>query len=430
VSLTSPPRPEEQFPPVEDPAEREALIREARLRARRRRQGYAALAAFSVAAVFAYVGGGGGVPALTGTDTSDPGAVVAGAPNAPDGASQVKAALSGRIVYLRVPTGGSADQGALFTANADGSDEQPLVVPEGTCCPRVSRDGTRMLVFTSSGGEDAFGNAIGTPATMNVDGSGYADIPIEIPGTTFVPRVWSPDGKRIAFEGFDDADPSTHRNGIYTARVSDGGDRTRVSATSRWNHSPAGYPQIHDIPADYSPDGKYIVYYRTVVGSSFGEEFSGQLRITSANGTAGQVRHYVPVRTPGMTPSGWARWSPDGTKILFSDARASSYSHLWTVDADWTNLTRIFGNPKADRTALVDTDPNLTKIFGSRTAGRYAFFPEWSPDGSKIMFSLTTSTDYSTYPSSGIYVVNADGTGLTQVIGGDDYKTVLGWWEE
>ena len=55
--------------------------------------------------------------------------------------------------------------------------------------------------------------------------------------------VWSPDDKRLACEGWDDADAS--RNGIYTVRSSDGGGLVRLTKA----------PGPADFVGDYSPDG-------------------------------------------------------------------------------------------------------------------------------------------------------------------------------
>lgn len=97
------------------------------------------------------------------------------------------------------------------------------------------------------------------------------------------------------------------------------------------------------------------------------------------------------------------QWSPDGTKILFVSAEKSGVSvgEIYTASADGSGLTRV------------TTD----KITGTR--------PMWSPDGSKIVFiSLDDSVDYyaTCSPSfdvgtceSDVYVVNADGSGLTNM---------------
>ena len=61
---------------------------------------------------------------------------------------------------------------------------------------------------------------------------------------------WSPDGKRLACGGF--GEPDSSRNGIYTIRSSDGGGLTRMTS------NPGG----EDMPGDYSPDGKRLVFAR------------------------------------------------------------------------------------------------------------------------------------------------------------------------
>jgi Tol biopolymer transport system component len=62
---------------------------------------------------------------------------------------------------------------------------------------------------------------------------------------------WSPDGKRLACESFGVTDPS--RNGIYTIRASDGRGLTRITSAAGGD----------DIPGDYSPNGKRLVFVRT-----------------------------------------------------------------------------------------------------------------------------------------------------------------------
>ena len=295
--------------------------------------------------------------------------------------------LVGQVGYLDIPAGGYPESGVLFVAHADGTGAEPLVLPQGTCCPRVSRDGTKMLGFTAAGGIEG---ATGRPATMNVDGSDYHEIPIQDATLNYIPQAWSPDGTRIAFEGWDDSHNS--RNGIYTARTSDGGDIKRVTSVYG----------IHDIPADYSPDGKYILFYREVTPLEGEWDRNGSLWIVPAVG--GKARK---IETQGIRPHPSARWSPDGTTILFSNARASSFSNLWTVNVDGSHLKKLFEG----------------------TEGRYPYFPEWSPDGSKIMFSLMTLGDYYTHPTSSVYVINADGSNPTKVIGDQHYKALFGWWQ-
>lgn len=91
--------------------------------------------------------------------------------------------------------------------------------------------------------------------------------------------------------------------------------------------------------------------------------------------------------------------SPDGTKILFvSDGGDFTTSQIYVVDADGENLQLLTDDPQ-----------------------RFHEFPSWSPDGSQIA--------YHSYPENGegdIYIMNADGTGKTNIT-----NTASGeWWPD
>ena len=206
-----------------------------------------------------------------------------------------------------------------------------------------------------------------------------------------VPSAWSPDGTRIAFEGWDDTDPA--RNGIYTARA-DMSDLVRV--TNR-----PGLP--HDSPLDYSPDGTQILFYRAVRAEpDFPIDIGGSLWIANVDGTD---EHQLD--TGDVRPWWTARWSPDGSTIVFTEERLQPTGAIWTVSPDGSNLTKVFEDPD----------------------GGFARAPVWSPDGSRIMFYLHPVTDNFEHAANEIYVINADGSQPTLLIGGPTFKTVTEWWE-
>ena len=95
--------------------------------------------------------------------------------------------------------------------------------------------------------DDRIGTAIIRP-------DGTVERIFEIPDETLnlVCTVWSPDDTRLACEAWDDSDAS--RGGIHTVRASDGGDLTRLTS------APDG---MFDLPGDYSPDGRQLVFKRT-----------------------------------------------------------------------------------------------------------------------------------------------------------------------
>ena len=289
----------------------------------------------------------------------------------------------GTIVYVRVF--GQGDSQAIFTARPDGTGERQLTEPNEYCCVlRISPDRSGYLVMS--------GGAPPTPITggvLSADGSSYEPFELDDPTLNLVPEAWSPDGERIAFEGWDFEDPS--RTGIYTARASDLGDLVRVTDSG-------GRP--HDIPLDYSPDGTQLVFYRSVRAEPhFPIDIGGSLWVVDVDGSN-------PHRLETPPPGWWARWSPDGTRIVFASERLQPVGALWTIRPDGSGLTKVFE----------DED------------GGFATGPTWSPDGSQILFTLGPSSDSFVHEPNAFYVVDADGSDLTLVMGGSSFKGSPEWW--
>jgi Tol biopolymer transport system component len=245
----------------------------------------------------------------------------------------------------------------VYTVDPDGTDQQ--LVYNNSEVGQWSPDGTRIVLVTQ----------LGPPQVLlfNVDNGStvYFGLPDTLyPDLALFCTVWSPDGARLACEGFGPTDESL--NGVYTLRSSDGGDLQRVTSA----------PFGDDCPGDYSSNGK-----RLVVGH-------GTLATVKLDGSG--LRQ--------ITPSGMfirlcdGSWSPQGNEILFS-ARVPSTarSTVWAVHSDGSELRQI---PIAGCAGSIDCSS-----------------PRWSPDGTKFVFTRFDSTA----GQSDIYTVNADGTGLFQV---------------
>jgi Tol biopolymer transport system component len=286
---------------------------------------------------------------------------------------------AGRIAFMRGDA--SEEAGVTYTVDPDGSDERRLVAEGSAEFPTWSPDGTEIHVFCCGDGMVAH---FVDPDTGEV----LRALPPPDPSLElFCGGSWSPDGSRISCEGYGAEDPSL--NGVYTIRASDGGGLRRIT-------SPPGGG--YDIPGDFSPDGQRIVFVRWVDDEPVGVfvsdlDGSGLVRISP--------RHVI-VDDAGFSGS----WSPDGSQILIV-ARKSAEHHkeIWTVDADTLSSHRF----------------TMTPACGGRftdTASAGCYSPEWSPDGSTIVFTRS-SWDGET---ENIYVVDPDGTGLLQVThgGADD----------
>jgi Tol biopolymer transport system component len=82
-------------------------------------------------------------------------------------------------------------------------------------------------------------------------------------------------------------------------------------------------------------------------------------------------------------------WSPEAGRIVFTryivEGRKAAAPKIWAVEADGSNLVQLTHGPRPD------------------------FLPAWSPDGTKIAFTREFRG------SAEIFLMNADGSGVTQV---------------
>jgi Tol biopolymer transport system component len=187
----------------------------------------------------------------------------------------------------------------------------------------------------------------------------------------------SPDGTLLLCETFSD---DGSQNGIHTVRTSDGGGLAQITS------NPGG----DDVPGDWSPNGKRIVFQRyNANGDSEG------LFVVNTNGTG--LKRITPADFI-LSSDSQGRWSPQGNEIVFSRrVTPDVHSSIWVVHADGSGLHEINVQPASACGGAI-ADPNAEGCLQ----------PTWSPDGTKIAFRRGDE----------IYTVNADGTGLTQVTHG------------
>lgn len=253
----------------------------------------------------------------------------------------------------------------MFVSQANGSGETtvPLPGPEGG--GRWSWSGKQIAVMTvlSDG-------RIGT-AIIGVDGTVLRVFKIPDATLNVSCSVWARDDNRLACEAWDDANPS--RNGIYTVRASDGEDLQRLTTP------PNG---MHDLPGDFSVDGQFV-FKRHI-----GDEGPGPLMLVDANGGEPQLLYNGQMEDPG-------RFSPDGLSVL-----TSTNGRLLIINLDGKVLHEISIDP-----------------------GYYLFGPVWSPDGSRIAFSM----DMVNGPFADIFTSLPDGTDLQQVTATPDNEIGIDW---
>src|SRR5438132_7778860 len=163
-------------------------------------------------------------------------------------------------------------QEQVYTVDPDGTDLQFLA--NDTEAGQWSPDGTKIPLFSGY---------------LDVDTGAFTDLHLPdglYPGMFLFCGVWSPNGARLACEGFGE-EPSL--NGIYTIRSSDGVELQRVTVA-----------QHDDCPADYSPNGGRLLVS------------NGAISVVETNGNGLHL----------ITPAGMfvdfcsGSWSPQGNEIV------------------------------------------------------------------------------------------------------------------
>jgi Tol biopolymer transport system component len=414
MAVAAPPRPPEQTP---DPAnEFEALIEEARRRARRRRLRniggilFAALAGLTILVLL------GQSWRSHGSAASDPA-----------GSSAVPGNASSRIAFVSFPAGRRAGESAsafaIVVINADGSGKHTAVRwpgkrPAFGISPSWSPDGKRLVFDARSKGSEALCRSEG-PCNdelylVKADGSGLRRLTRN--AAHDAQAAWSPDGRKIAFISGRDGGAE-----IYVMNA-DGADQRRLTRT----HQNEG-------PLAWSPDGTRIAFSGTGAGKL------RDLYVMNADGTL--QRQFTATATADEEAP---LWSPDGRQIAYlqnANRGSDPTSRIYVMNADGSGR-HLLSNVRAVGTAP-SWSPNGKKLVFSGPKGLYvaaadgssvhrvaksAFpdaFPVWSPDGRKIAFlgGLRPFQSPSLPPTADLYVINADGGGrlnLTRTPGVDD----------
>lgn len=297
---------------------------------------------------------------------------------------------NGKIAFYR-------DGQGVITIDPDGTHERQIdgdvVLPSDA---PFSPDGSKLLVLE-------FLDVGVRPATVNPDGSGFTLLNAyphlkQHLGCEF----WSPDGDRLLCITQEDVKPV---NGLYSLRSSDGGGLKRITTSPRAaTCAKKDGACFEDNPIGYSPDGSAILFNRQKRSTHI-----GHLCIVKPDGTG--LRRLTPPQLrihdvdPGSVP---ADWSPDGSQVAFIAFKKTDPRHktaLYVVNVDGSGLRRI-------------TPPALAARYGT----------DWSPDGQRIAFS--TAFDITRFGQGAqIWTVHPDGTDLRQITfpGHGDLSFVPEW---
>jgi TolB protein len=299
--------------------------------------------------------------------------------------------MAAALLLLAGCSGASVSDRAQQSSPVGASASTPI----GTPSPDIALSGR--IVFDNH--DDVW--------SINADGTDLTRL-TRSPWPEFDP-TWSPDGAQIAFRSERHGDPEIwvmNANGSEPRRLADG-------------LSPA-----------WSPDGSRIAYASQgdIRCPGPGLRCSG-LSIMNADGSG---QHRVPNTDGGEYPS----WSPDGERIAFNSNLSGDHV-MYIVDVDGSNVVDLSGagegwqvdwSPDGGSilfTSERDHPDHYTDIYVMRPDGSGverltndgAYTPAWSPDGGHIVFS-----------GPGLFVMRADGSGITPVPAAGVGETSLPDW--
>jgi len=199
--------------------------------------------------------------------------------------------------------------------------------------------------------------------------------------------VYSPDGKKIAFQ--------TDRDGSPQIYVMDADGRKPQKLSNN------GFHEMH--PA-WSPDGKKIVFISDRDGNQeiykMNPDGSEQARLTTS-----PYKEFNP------------QWSPDGQKIVYYYEKGDQKDQIYIADSDGKNTIKLTSDSTHNyypawspngMDIIYGAGGNLWQMKVTNPSDKHELLPgigyaKYSPDGSKIAFKKGA------WPSNEIWICNSDG---------------------
>jgi TolB protein len=262
---------------------------------------------------------------------------------------------------------------------------------------------------------------------VHVDGSDDHEVFLKVPGRHDHPD-FSRDGKRLAFDQLAENSPGQ----VYIATAD--GNGPRIIARCPWPECELGEPA-------WSPDGKRLA---VAIATELQPDAPPNRMGLAIIDVARQTRQQIVDHTAQAGQDHFPRWSADGRRLVFWRERERSGGiqtavfvvnvdgtglrqltpwSLLAGDPDWSpdgslivfNTRPLVDFPDAGQSELYTIRPDgtgLRRLTAYGPNGPRATQPRWTPDGTAILYTRTTQTGFPRH----IYAINADGTGDAPVL--------------
>ena len=196
---------------------------------------------------------------------------------------------------------------------------------------------------------------------------------------------WSPDGAQIAFD--------TATDGGYEIWVVNA-DGTNAAAIVQASTECAISCGEVALPA-WSPDGSKIAFVRFQLGAG-----GLEAAVIEVQDVASGDRRVL-FRAPSKTALNYPRWSSDGRSVVFEMTR-------------YLDTQANIGTATGSAIAVIDATGEGAKPVVLTDWSMYATYPDWHPESDEILFSTYDLKEFqATDEPSNLYTIKPDGSGQT-----------------
>lgn len=281
---------------------------------------------------------------------------------------------SSKLVFQAQPPAGDGLTGEVFVINADGTGRFSLSGSDGlNTQPQWSPDGSRISYLRGTYSPSS--PTINDIYVANPDGSNQIKIAHADSDRDFG-ASWSPAGTKLAFTRY----LPDNTNDIYTVNA-DGSNQQRLTNDAT----------IHTYSPQWTPNGTRLSFGNTSVPGT-------SIEVMNADGS-GRMTLYTPPQGGLSYDLQGFTWSPDSAKVAL-----------------WFSI----GEGQGANACVINSNGTGLQCFGSDTEGNGE--SHWSPDGARIAFLTARSPN-----SSGIDIINADGSGRVPLTSADGLYGAPQW---